>query len=120
MSDYQDLKVWQAAKNLAVELYKITMKFDKKDFDIVSQMRRSAISIPSNIAEGMGRSHPKETLHYLHIARGSLFELDTQILIVEELNLCSIEEIEKLNFALLDVKKLLNAFIKYYKNKNNI
>jgi four helix bundle protein len=83
-------------------------------------MRRCAVSIPSNIAEGYGRQFKKETIQFLHIARGSLFELETQLFIASDLSYIDEECLEKLLMQLDDCKKLLNGLIKYFENKESL
>lgn len=77
---FQDLRVWQVAQDLCVNIYKITADFPKQEqFGLTSQMRRAAVSISSNIAEGFGRRGAKEKEQFYHHSLGSLFELDTQL-----------------------------------------
>jgi four helix bundle protein len=76
-------------------------------------MRRCVISIPSNIAEGIGRNHNKDTIQFLYISRGSLYELETQIYLAEDLDYISKEQTEELLHSLTTVKKLLQGFINY-------
>ncbi|MBU0673327.1 MAG: four helix bundle protein [Proteobacteria bacterium] len=83
---HHELKVWQEGLTLAKEVYRITDSFPQAElFGLSSQMRRAAISIPSNIAEGAARNSPKEFLHFLSISRGSLSELKTQTLLAIEI-----------------------------------
>ena len=97
MRKYKDLKIWQRSVGLATEIYKTTSEFPQEEkYDLVSQMRRSAVSIPSNIAEGAGRSSDKEYRRFLDIAYGSAYELETQIYISVNLKF-----IEKDNFQVL-------------------
>jgi four helix bundle protein len=85
MSGFRNLKVWQVGKDLAVEIYRITRTGAfRSDFGLRDQIRRSAVSIPSNIAEGNERNSMKDTVRFLFIARGSLAELDTQLEIAYE------------------------------------
>ncbi len=85
---YEDLTVWRKAMDLVLEVYRCTAAFPKTEmYDSTSQMRRSAVSVPSNIAEGKGRNSRKELLQFLFHARGSLLELRTQITIAHELGL---------------------------------
>jgi four helix bundle protein len=92
MRNYRDLKVWQAALRLAVDVCRTLESFPKyEQYGICSQIRRSAVSIPSNIAEGHQRDSTKEFLQFLSIARGSLAELETQILIAQELGYFTLE-----------------------------
>ena len=82
VQSYRDLKVWQAGIELAVECYRLTAQFPSHErFGLASQIRRAAVSIPSNIAEGQGRRRTREFLRFLAIAYGSLMELETQILL---------------------------------------
>src|SRR6202521_998877 len=83
---YKDLEVWQAAMELAVQVYRLTAAFPKEErYGLTSQMRRAAVSVPSNIAEGKGRSSDKNRALFFCHARGSLVELETQILIGQRL-----------------------------------
>jgi four helix bundle protein len=85
---YRELKVWQAAMDLAVQCYQATRGFPKDEmFGMTSQIRRAAASIPANIAEGQGRRHTKEFLNFLGTARGSLTELETHLLLSQRVNL---------------------------------
>src|SRR6476620_3630011 len=76
---YTELEVWQKSRELVVVIYQLTGAFPKDElFSLTNQLRRCAVSVPSNIAEGCGRSTSKDTIHFLYISRGSLFELETQ------------------------------------------
>lgn len=112
---YTELDVWKEARILTNEIYAMTKSFPKEElFGLVSQMRRCSISIPSNIAEGCGRQHPKDSIRLFFIARGSLYELETQLYIgfdqgyidQNSLNLC----LDKIQTT----RKLLNGFVRYY------
>jgi four helix bundle protein len=82
LKGYQKLLVWQKAIELVEAVYRLTRAFPKEElYGLVSQMREAAVSIPGNIAEGYGRSHRGDYLHHLSIARGSLMELDTHLII---------------------------------------
>lgn len=112
--DYKELDIWIQARVLVKTVYVLTKSFPKDEqFSLTSQVRRCVISIPSNIAEGCGRQSNKETIHFLHIARGSLFELETQLILAEDLNYIS--DIDNVLKEIERVKKLLNGFINYYK-----
>lgn len=88
---YQRLLVWQKAMELVMEVYRATAEFpDTEKFGLTAQMRRAAVSIPSNIAEGSGRGTDREFARFLQIARGSLLELETQIMIAARLSLMPI------------------------------
>ena len=87
---HHDLRVWQEAMELVKQIYQLTAGFPNDErYGLTSQMRRSSISIASNIAEGAGRSSKREMIQFLMIARGSLAELETQLLLAKELDLCS-------------------------------
>ncbi|HSV86226.1 MAG TPA: four helix bundle protein [Levilinea sp.] len=87
---YRDLIVWQKGIELAKRIYMITKKFPSSEvYGLTNQLRRAAVSIPSNIAEGQSRQSTKEFIHFLHISLGSLSELDTQIVIAKELEYLS-------------------------------
>ena len=90
MHKYKELKVWQKSLDLVVDVYKATAEFPKDErFGLISQTERSAVSIPSNIAEGAGRNSDKEFVHFLAVSNGSSYELETQILVAERLNFIS-------------------------------
>lgn len=90
MKSFKDLEVWKRAIDLVEDVYSLTAKFPANEqFGLVSQMRRAAVSIPSNIAEGQGRKNPKEFIQFLYIAKGSLAEIETQLIICERLGLIS-------------------------------
>ncbi len=92
-SSFRDLRVWQEAMRLASAIYKSTANFPKHElYGLSQQMRRAAVSIPSNIAEGKGHHSDKEFAHFLFHARGSLLELQTQIMIAEELQYLTKQE----------------------------
>jgi four helix bundle protein len=83
---HKDLNVWKESMTLAKEVYRLTKNFPKEEtFGLVSQMRRAAVSIPSNIAEGAARNSNKEFIQFLHVSLGSLAELETQLLLSKEL-----------------------------------
>jgi len=96
-SSFKDLRVWQEAMKLTTEMYKATVGFPKHElYGLSQQIRRAAVSVPSNIAEGKGHYSDKEFAHFLFHARGSLLELQTQLLIAEELQYLSKEETQRL------------------------
>ena len=116
MQSHKDLKAWQEAMELTVELYEWLKDFPEfEKFALTSQMRRSAISVPSNIAEGCGRQSDKELIHFLYIALGSLAELETQIEIAERLKYNT--GTQTLNERIKFIRILLSKLIKVIKNK---
>ena len=111
---YTELDVWKQARALASVIYEITSNYPKAEqFGIISQMRRCAVSVPSNIAEGCGRQHTKETIQFLNIARGSLYELETQLYISKDLTFISDEQLNILLIQIENIGKLLNGFIRF-------
>ena len=91
---HKDLEVWKLSIDLVVRIYDITNSLPSEEkFGLISQMRRSAVSVPSNIAEGAGRSSTKEFMRFIDIASGSLSELETQLIIIEKLNFISADKL---------------------------
>jgi len=110
--DFRNLKVWQISMDLVEEIYRITKTFPKSEiYGLADQMRRAAISIPSNIAEGNGRQHPKEYVNFLHIALGSLLELITQIELSKRLGYINEDLYKNLYGQTMMINKLLRAQI---------
>ena len=102
--------------DLVEEIYKLTHSFpDSEKFGLSFQMRRCAVSIPSNISEGVTRSSEKETIHFLYVSLGSASELETQLFIAERLKYLT--DIKKEISILTAVKQLLSGLIRHYKNK---
>ena len=94
MKSYQDLEVWKKGMDLAQQIYRLTSSFPREElFGMTSQLRRSASSIPANIAEGWGRNTNKEFNRYLNIANGSLRETETHLILAVRVNLCKQEQI---------------------------
>jgi len=117
IKSYKELIVWQKSMTLVKELYKITEQFPSSEqFGLTSQMRRASVSIPSNIAEGWGRLSRKNYIQFLRISRGSLFELETQLLIVKDLNY--IKDSKEIEGLIIEISKMLNSLIKKLTEKN--
>jgi four helix bundle protein len=113
ITGHKDLIVWQKAMDLVVDTYALTDTFPQKEqYGLSSQMRRSAVSIPSNIAEGYHRSTTKEYRNFLQIAYGSASELDTQIEICIRTNIISSDDVASIRELLVEVLKMLNVLIK--------
>ena len=116
MGDYQELIAWQKAMDLAQEVYACTQGLPKEEiYGLTSQIRRAAVSIPSNLAEGASRAGPKEFMQFLHIARGSASELETQLLLAERIGYASGGK--ELLAKLAGVKQLINGLIRSLKDK---
>jgi four helix bundle protein len=118
MRDHKDLDVWKSSIDLVTEIYKLTVSFPREEmFCLTAQMRRAAISIPSNISEGAARNTDKEFLHFLFVARGSAAELETQLVIAN--NLGYVSNISTYMESLLVVMKLLSGLIRHYEKNGN-
>jgi four helix bundle protein len=114
MHNFKELTVWKEAKDLSVISYKKTRSFPKTEmYGLASQMSRSAISIPSNIAEGTGRNSSKDFSRFIDIAIGSSFELETQLIISSELELIESSVLEELKKQVVKVQKMLFNFNKH-------
>ena len=114
-SEYYNLDVWVESRLLLVKIYNLTKNFPKEEqFGLTSQIRRCSISVPSNIAEGCGRNTPKDTIRFLYIARGSLYELETQLFLSSDLGFIKKSELDDVLEHVVVCKKLINGFIKYY------
>lgn len=119
LKNYRDLKVWQKSYRLCLDLYRITKKFPKEErYGLTSQIRRAAVSIPSNIAEGYGKKTTADYLKSLYIAYGSICELETQILLSGDLNYMNKENFKALKGNTEEVERMLKALIKSLANKH--
>ena len=111
-SNYKELQVWQKAMDLVVEIYKISKLLPKEEtYGISDQIRRSAVSIPSNIAEGQSRNSIKEFIQFLSIARGSLAELETQLLICIKVNMLSEDNITEAQNIITEIGKMIKGLM---------
>lgn len=114
--NYTELEVWKYSRGLVKLVYILTKSFPKEEmYGLTNQIRRCAVSVPSNIAEGIGRQSNKETIHFLYIAKGSLQEVETQLYLSFDLGYISEDELKNILEKVISSKKLLNGFIKYYK-----
>lgn len=113
IQSYKDLLIWQKGMALVKSIYLLCEQLPKEEvFGLQSQMKRAVISIPSNIAEGYGRNYTQNYVQFLRIARGSLFELETQLIISKELKLVGNKLYQKIQGLITEENKMLNAFIK--------
>ncbi len=118
LKNYKELKVWQKSYQLCLEIYRITVKFPKEEkYGLTSQIRRSAVSIPSNIAEGYGRKTTLDYTSMLYISYGSVCELETQVLLAGDLDLIEKGELSTLNKDIAEIERMLKALIKSLENK---
>jgi four helix bundle protein len=112
MKSYKDLIVYQKSYKLSLEIYQTTKNYPKEEiYGLISQMRRSSVSIPCNIAEGYRRGHRKEYIQFLHMAHGSCGELETLISLSHDLTMIDTNTFEKLYSMQEEVSKLLNGLI---------
>lgn len=112
---FEKLEVWKDSINLTVLIYKLTKAFpDEEKFGLTSQMRRSAVSISSNIAEGISRSTNKDKAHFINLAYSSTMELLNQSIIAEKLNYISNENYENIRFLIEAISNKLNALRKHF------
>ena len=112
IQSYKDLIVWQKSIQLVKDVYILTAAFPQSEiYGITSQMRRAAVSIPSNIAEGYGRRSTKDYLRFYLIAYGSALELETQLIISKELGFATNKNLTVTNTLLIEVMKMLNSMI---------
>ena len=115
---FTELDAWKEARILVKMVYTQLASFPKEEiFGLQSQIKRSAISIPSNIAEGSGRNHKKDSLQFFYIARGSAYELETQFYLSFDLDFIDKVTLDQLLNQLEKVRKLLAGLINYYKSQ---
>lgn len=121
VNSYKDLLIWQKGRVLVKDVYNLTNNFPKnEELVLTSQIRRSAISIPSNIAEGWAKKSSKDYVRFLNISLGSIAELETQLYLSEDLNYISAKENEKLQSKLAELGKMVNGLINSINNKKLI
>jgi len=112
MRDFMQLKVWQKAHQLVLQIYRHTRSFPAEErFGLTAHLVKSAVSIPSNIAEGCGREGDKELARFLSIATGSATETEYQVLLAKDLGYLSQQTYQELNSLVNEVKRMLHAFI---------
>jgi four helix bundle protein len=119
IKSYKELIVWQKSIKLVKEIFILTEKFPKSElYGLISQMRRAAVAIPSNIAEGYGRRSPREYAQFYSISYGSALELETQIIISKDLSFTLIENFGKVDVLLEEVSRMLNSMISQMRQLN--
>ncbi len=113
MHNYKELKIWKGGCSLVKKIYEVTKHFPSSEmYGLVSQMRRAAVSVPSNIAEGTGRASDKDFLRFLKMTTGSLFELETQLILAHELDFIDEVSFEELSKAVSSLIKMVYSFNK--------
>lgn len=119
MHNLNELKIWRKAIDLAVDIYRVTAEFPPEEkYGLTSQIRRASVSISSNIAEGAGRNSEKEFKHFLGIANGSSFELQTQLFISNKLSLINDKDLENLRLCIDELQKMNYGFQKMLSKKS--
>ena len=112
LGSYHDLIVWQRAIDFVVETYKLTGRFPRTElYGLMAQLQKAVVSIPSNIAEGAGRIHTREFIRHAGIARGSLFEAETQIIVAQRLGYASEDDIKPLLCMVAELGRMLQGLI---------
>lgn len=118
MKSHKDLDVWKRSVQLVTSIYEVTKVFPKEEmYGLTNQIRRAAVSIPSNIAEGAARHHQKEFTQFLYISLGSVSELETQLIISENLKYLLAEDSEKIQNELSEIRKMILGLIRQLENK---
>ena len=121
MSDYRNLIVWKRAHTFALEVYLSTKSFpDSERFGLTTQLRRAATSVVSNIAEGWGRHEARDQVRFLKMARGSICEVECQILLSRDLGYLRPAEWERLDISCKDIGKMLNGLIRAVVGKKRV
>lgn len=109
--NFRELKVWQKSMTLCKLVYEVSSNFPSEEkYNLKSQLQRSAISIPSNIAEGSGRNGDKEFQHFLSIANGSAFELETQLILAKQFDYISEQDFLNITILLTEIEKMIYSF----------
>jgi four helix bundle protein len=120
ISSYRDLKVWQLSMDVVEQVYHLTKKFPKEEFyGLTNQLRRAAVSIPSNIAEGHARDSTKEFLHHISISFGSLSELETQLILSQRLRYIEQAELQTIILNTEEIGRVLRGLQRALKAKLN-
>lgn len=118
MTNYKKLEVWTLSMELVKEIYSLTKFYPANErFGLISQTNRAAVSIPSNIAEGMGRNYKKDTIQFLHVSRGSAYEVETLLNVALMINIIDEQTYNNINKKIDSNIRLINGFINYLEQK---
>ena len=121
MTSYKNLEVWKKSMQLVKQMYLLTRKYPKEElFALTSQTKRAVVSIPSNIAEGMGRNYKKDTIQFVHIARGSLYELETLLNISVMVDIISEKDFAAFPPLIDELIKMINGLIKSLEQRTDL
>ena len=119
MTNYKKLEVWTLSMELVKEIYKLTKLYPIEErYGLISQTNKAAVSIPANIAEGLGRNHKKDTIQFLFISRGSAYEVETLLNVAQMIDIIDEQTYNNLNKKLESSIRLINGFINYLEQKN--
>ena len=117
MHRFKELEIWKRSRLFSSSIYEVTSKFPSSEkFGLTNQLRRASVSIPSNIAEGSSRNSDKDFIHFLRIAIGSAYEIETQLLIAHDLGFLSKENLQKLIKELEEIIKMSSKFASILKS----
>ncbi len=112
--DYKNLDVWKESRKLVSIIYKVVQSFPEEEkYGLSSQLKRAVISVPSNISEGIARNYNKEAKQFFYIAKGSIYEIETQIYLALDLGFIKENQVEEVFNQITSVRKLIIGFIKY-------
>ncbi len=119
MTNYKELDVWILSMDTVSEVYNLIRSYPKEErYSLIDQTRRAVISIPSNIAEGLGRNHTKDSIQFLHVSRGSAYEVDTLLCIAKRVNIIDEETYRRAYDKIERNIQVINGFINYLKRKS--
>lgn len=121
MHNFKELKVWQLSRQLVKNIYELTSDFPSSEkYGLVSQLRRCTISIPTNIAEGAGRSTDKDFSHFLNISLGSAYELETLLILCFDVGLIKSDQLESLSLKISEIQKMTFGLIKTLRQESYV
>lgn len=122
MLSYQNLEAWKKGMQIVKDIYIISTSFPHEEiYALTSQMKRAAVSVPSNIAEGLGRNYKKDSIQFLHIARGSLYELETLLNVAKMVNYIKEQNtFDSIILLIEEEKKILNGLIKSFEQRTDL
>ena len=121
MTTYKNLEVWKLGMRIVQQIYNVTKFYPKEElFALTSQTKRAAVSIPANIAEGIGRNYKRDTIQFLHISRGSTYELETLLNVATMVNILQVEIYDTIQIMIEEEKKILNGLINSYEARSDL
>lgn len=119
MTNYKNLEAWKKAMLLVKDIYLLVKKFPKEElYVLTAQLKRASVSMPCNIAEGVGRNYKKDTIQFLHVSRGSLYETETLLNIAVMVEIISESEFTPFSDKIDECLRILNGLITYYENSD--